>query len=122
MKGTFVFLLMFGLLIVFSGQSVFAGNEDAPFKWGGFFSYSWMRDADGDGIPNGIDPDWYAPQDGSGSKDAHKHQHMHKPWSDTGTDDGVAGGGNGSDNGDRLHTQDQLREKLQDGSCLPDGN
>ncbi len=30
------------------------------------------RDADGDGIPNGQDPDWVKPQDGTGHKAAHK--------------------------------------------------
>ena len=29
-------------------------------------SFSWFRDADGDGIPNGIDEDWIRPEDGMG--------------------------------------------------------
>ena len=31
------------------------------------------RDADGDGIPNGQDPDWVKPQDGTGLKAQHKN-------------------------------------------------
>jgi len=30
------------------------------------YSFSWFRDADGDGIPNGIDVDWIRPGDGMG--------------------------------------------------------
>ena len=30
--------------------------------------FSWFRDADGDGIPNGLDDDWMRPEDGSGYK------------------------------------------------------
>ena len=30
------------------------------------YSFSWFRDADGDGIPNGIDLDWIQPGDGMG--------------------------------------------------------
>lgn len=28
--------------------------------------FNWLRDADGDGIPNCMDEDWVCPQDGSG--------------------------------------------------------
>jgi hypothetical protein len=35
-------------------------------------AYQLARDDDGDGIPNGQDPDWVKPQDGSGYKDQHK--------------------------------------------------
>ncbi len=28
----------------------------------------WMQDADGDGIPNGLDPDYVPPMDGTGNK------------------------------------------------------
>lgn len=28
--------------------------------------FHWMHDADGDGIPNGLDPDWVRPLDGTG--------------------------------------------------------
>ncbi len=29
-------------------------------------NFAWFRDADGDGIPNGLDDDWVRPQDGTG--------------------------------------------------------
>ncbi|MGD8414811.1 MAG: hypothetical protein PVF33_11290 [Candidatus Latescibacterota bacterium] len=29
-------------------------------------NYNWLRDDDGDGIPNGLDEDWLRPLDGSG--------------------------------------------------------
>jgi len=31
-------------------------------------SFAWFRDADGDGIPNGMDDDWSRPEDGTGYK------------------------------------------------------
>ena len=33
-----------------------------------------LRDHDGDGIPNGQDPDWEKPQDGTGYQDGNRHQ------------------------------------------------
>ena len=36
------------------------------------YSYSNVRDDDGDGIPNGQDDDYVKPQDGTGYKDQHK--------------------------------------------------
>jgi hypothetical protein len=32
----------------------------------GAHSFSWFRDADGDGIPNCMDEDWIRPEDGMG--------------------------------------------------------
>lgn len=32
----------------------------------GGHSFSWFRDADGDGIPNGLDEDWARPEDCTG--------------------------------------------------------
>jgi hypothetical protein len=32
-----------------------------------FFQFQWLRDADGDGIPNCLDDDWERPQNGSGN-------------------------------------------------------
>ena len=50
-----------------------AGNaaEGAEAKAG--YAYQLARDADGDGIPNGQDPDWVKPQDGTGLKAQHKN-------------------------------------------------
>jgi len=33
---------------------------------GNGYGYVWLRDDDGDGIPNGQDPDWIRPEDGTG--------------------------------------------------------
>ncbi len=68
------FLLAFVALCVFCliatpavmAQSGNGGSHDS-------YKYSWFRDADGDGIPNFLDPDWYAPRDGSGYKDKHQN-------------------------------------------------
>lgn len=38
----------------------------------GGYAYQLSRDADGDGIPNGQDPDWVKPADGTGAKAQHK--------------------------------------------------
>lgn len=74
------------------------GSEKGPFE----FLYKWLRDADGDGIPNCLDPDYVRPQDGSGFGNL-------GPMVSTGA-------------GDQLRDQDQLKEKdqLKDGSCDDD--
>jgi hypothetical protein len=36
-----------------------AGNGNA-------YNFNWLRDFDGDGIPNGLDEDWFRPLDGTG--------------------------------------------------------
>lgn len=38
---------------------------------GNAYNYNWLRDADGDGIPNGLDEDWTRPLDGSGHQLKH---------------------------------------------------
>jgi len=38
----------------------------------GAYSYQLTRDDDGDGIPNGQDPDWVKPADGTGYQGQHK--------------------------------------------------
>jgi hypothetical protein len=47
------------------------GAEAAEAKAG--YAYQLARDADGDGVPNGQDPDWVKPQDGTGLKAQHKN-------------------------------------------------
>ncbi len=37
-----------------------------PYTFDFGFEYLWMRDDDGDGIPNGQDLDWFPPLDGTG--------------------------------------------------------
>jgi hypothetical protein len=38
----------------------------------GGYAYQLARDDDGDGVPNGQDPDWVRPEDGTGFKAQHK--------------------------------------------------
>ncbi len=38
----------------------------APSAMAGDFFYNWLRDDDGDGIPNCIDGDYVPPEDGTG--------------------------------------------------------
>jgi hypothetical protein len=42
------------------------GPNQAAADAGDGHSFAWFRDADGDGIPNGMDEDWLRPEDGSG--------------------------------------------------------
>ena len=35
-------------------------------------SFAWLRDDDGDGIPNGMDDDWIRPEDGTGYQLKHR--------------------------------------------------
>ena len=43
-----------------------AGTEN-----GSTHNFNWFRDADGDGIPNGLDEDWIRPLDGTGHQLGH---------------------------------------------------
>lgn len=91
-----------------------AGAGGGPTDWGWF---QWMRDADGDGIPNCLDPDWVRPLDGTGYQ-------MH--WGAVSTTapspDGIqtmlrfrAGYRNGATEGQGVMLRTWLR--LRDGSC-----
>ncbi|HSA95483.1 MAG TPA: hypothetical protein VLJ16_05500 [Acidobacteriota bacterium] len=53
-----------------NGKGTVATATGAEAKGG--HAYRLQRDADGDGIPNGQDPDWVKPGDGTGYKAAHK--------------------------------------------------
>lgn len=60
----FVFLLTalaFTLSLSAVPSSADGGND---FSY--FFQFKWLRDADGDGIPNCLDDDWVRPQNGTG--------------------------------------------------------
>ena len=58
------FILVFALMTF----ALALGASQASAKVGPMFGYGyqWFRDADGDGIPNGLDDDWVRPQDGTG--------------------------------------------------------
>lgn len=55
-RSTLLMLVLFTATLILPG-AVMAGDSN---------SYNWLRDDDGDGIPNCLDPDWYAPEDGDG--------------------------------------------------------
>jgi len=57
------------LLVIGASQAMASGpkgprNKDCDNPIANI--YNWLRDADGDGIPNCEDDDWVAPQDGTG--------------------------------------------------------
>ena len=70
MKRSSLCLITAVLIMMVSVPTVFAGGPNGPQQndcenpVGNL--YKWLRDADGDGIPNCEDPDWTAPKDGSG--------------------------------------------------------
>jgi hypothetical protein len=95
-------------IFVLAAPSAMAGNGRGT-KSGNFFSYvyRWVRDDDGDGIPNGLDPDYVRPEDGTGY--------------------GKLGAGSCPDTGvDQVQTRtrDRIRdcEELMNGDCQCAGN
>jgi len=54
-----IFVLASPSVMARSSQSAGEGNCFANF-------YQWLRDDDGDGIPNCLDPDYVKPEDGTG--------------------------------------------------------
>ena len=54
-------VLAFTLSLGVAQASADGGND---FSY--FFQFQWLRDADGDGIPNCLDDDWERPLDGTG--------------------------------------------------------
>jgi len=58
------------LVLLFGGTDLFAAGPNGPvMEEHGFFYnyfYQWLRDDDGDGIPNCLDPDYVKPEDGTG--------------------------------------------------------
>ena len=54
-------------IFVLAAPSVMASNRRGTGE-GNFLKnfYQWLRDDDGDGIPNCLDPDYVKPEDGSG--------------------------------------------------------
>ena len=52
--------IMLGIFVL-AAPSVMAGEGRSIFNF-----YQWLRDDDGDGIPNCLDPDYVRPEDGTG--------------------------------------------------------
>lgn len=82
-------------IFVLAAPTAMAAEPKAVYN-----NYQWLRDADGDGIPNCDDPDYVPPQDGTGYGKLGKA-----------TDSAVSA--------DQIRLQDQ--EQLRDGSCGEDG-
>jgi hypothetical protein len=111
---------VFLIAVFMSAMTLGASQASAVTGPGQDFGYyfRWLRDADGDGIPNGLDDDWMRPKDGDGFKMEHRH----------GKTDGVlavtVGDGNylrkqyrfrfdPSGDGERK----QIHQRLKDGDC-----
>jgi hypothetical protein len=87
------------------------GTPQATAVTGPFYGmgFQWLRDADGDGIPNHLDDDWAPPLDGTGYKLKHG-----------GPAAAVVGNPAGpSAEGDRLRDRDRDRDRdrRHDGTC-----
>lgn len=54
-------LAVLALVMAIGVPQATAGTGD-----GNAYSFNWLRDADGDGIPNCLDEDWIRPMDGTG--------------------------------------------------------
>jgi hypothetical protein len=64
MRQSIILAIVILAALVFATTPAAAGNGYGQTDdWSGF---RWARDDDGDGIPNGLDPDWTRPRDGSG--------------------------------------------------------
>lgn len=58
-------ILMFATTLGVTPASAGSGTGDGH-------SFAWFRDADGDGIPNGLDDDWVRPEDCTGYQMKHR--------------------------------------------------
>jgi len=103
----FFFILLGLFLILGSSAMAQSGPADKP-DLGKSFLYQWFCDADGDGIPNGLDPDWYAPADGGGYQ--HQNQIGQNTEAPTGTPQQNQ---NQYENQNQYQTQNQNQNQYQ---------
>ena len=61
MSRIMLFIVVLAIATTFVVPQASAGTGN-----GNTHSFNWFRDADGDGIPNGLDEDWIRPLDGTG--------------------------------------------------------
>ena len=72
MRKALTILAVMIVVFVLAVPSVMAEGAKPTYKYRHLYNYAfkymhqWFRDADGDGIPNGIDVDYTRPEDGSG--------------------------------------------------------
>lgn len=102
MRKASILLIVLGLIVLFIPMGAFAGD------------YEWWNDDDGDGIPNCLDPDYVAPQDGTG----YQYGHGTDDTFESVIGDNVIITGDPVPEGDGIPDQIRLKEKLQDGSCI----
>jgi hypothetical protein len=95
-------------IFVLASPAVMAGNGKGTGD-GNYFKnfYQWLRDDDGDGIPNCVDPDYVRPEDGSGYGKL-----------------GPSLSGAQSGDKDQIKDRDRIRdrERLHDGTCDGSGD
>jgi len=70
MRKSTIMMIAVAMLLGFASTDASAGEKHCP-EYAGIakmysYFYNWMRDDDGDGIPNCIDPDYVKPEDGTG--------------------------------------------------------
>lgn len=118
MRRVFLLALLVGISIAICASD--ANAEGGKMRLRHFFNFEWLRDADGDGIPNCLDDDWTPPQNGTGYQDTHGFGSA-----DSGAMNGDGqiqemsrtrnrhGSGNESGAGDLTRS----RTRLRDGSC-----
>ena len=92
------------LAVVVGAVALMAPSASAGSGFG--HGFAWVNDADGDGIPNGQDPDWVPPRDGSGYK-------LRNGFGTT-----TPRVGPKARSGNPACTSVQIRQRLRDGSCL----
>ena len=90
-----IFVLASPSVMAGSGKGTGEGNYLKNF-------YQWLRDDDGDGIPNCLDPDYVTPEDGTG-------------YGKLGPSLSAVQGGDRDQTRDRDQIRD--RDQLKDGSC-----
>jgi hypothetical protein len=99
------------VLVALMAPSLMAGTGSDGNRFNFFQSvYQWLRDDDGDGIPNCLDPDYVRPEDGTG-------------YGKLGPS--LSAVPSGDQDRQRDQTRDQLklrdRDQLKDGSCQSTG-
>lgn len=119
MRNVLIIVAAIALLFVFTAPEAEAANPFASFFTSGSFAWmhKWFRDHDGDGIPNGKDPDWVPPLDGTGYQDQHRNGSV------SGDPEGYTHRNQSQyrytirEKHQQFENGDLLRLRLRDGSC-----
>ncbi len=84
MRRTLLVAAILGLAVLVGAPSAMAGDGKGS---GWAHAFNWFRDADGDGIPNGLDPDWVRPYDGDGYQNGNRFRVGEQSATDGGGDE-----------------------------------